>query len=187
MIFKIKLKKNMNKDAGKNYLESCIKEFKKLKELGDRSFSQIRDEDFFWSPDDASNSIAIIVRHLSGNMISRWTDFLTSDGEKDYRNRDEEFERLFYTDKEDVIQRWEKGWKCLFNTLSSLTENDLMKEVYIRTEKHSVIEAINRQLAHYGYHIGQIVFIAKHIESNNWKSLSIPLGKSKEFNEKMKK
>lgn len=172
---------------GKHYLENSISEFNKLKQLGDKSFSQIKDEDFFWSPDEESNSIAIIVRHLSGNMISRWTDFLTTDGEKENRNRDEEFERIFYTDKDDVISRWEKGWKRLFETLESLTENDLMKEIKIRNEPHTVIAAINRQLAHYGYHIGQIVYIAKHLEGTGWKSLSIPRGKSEEFNKaKMK-
>ncbi|MFZ1459908.1 MAG: DUF1572 family protein [Ignavibacteria bacterium] len=174
-------------NPGENYLKSCIKEFSGLKSLGERSFAQIRDEDFFVSPDEESNSIAIIVRHLSGNMISRWTDFLTSDGEKAFRKRDEEFERLFYTDKDDVLSRWEKGWKCLFDTLSSLKEEDLLKEVFIRKEKHTVTEAVNRQLAHYGYHIGQIVYIAKHLESRNWKSLSIPRGKSGDFNAEMNK
>ncbi len=168
-----------------NYLRSCIKEFKGLKELGEKTFSQIKDEDFFWSPDEESNNIAIIVRHLSGNMISRWTDFLTTDGEKENRNRDEEFERLFYTDKDDVIFRWEKGWKCVFVAIDALAEEDLLKEVFIRKQKHSVIEAINRQLAHYAYHIGQIVYIGKYIESTSWKSLSIPRGKSKEFNDKL--
>jgi hypothetical protein len=118
-------------------------------------------------------------------MISRWTDFLSSDGEKEYRKRDEEFERLFYTDKDDVMSRWEKGWDCLFDALNSLNEEDLLKEVFIRKEKHTVPEAINRQLAHYGYHIGQIVYIAKHLESRNWKSLSIPRGKSNDFNNEM--
>ena len=174
-------------NSGENYLKSCIKEFRGLKSLGEKAFSQIRDEDFFTAPDEESNSIAIIIRHLSGNMISRWTDFLTSDGEKEYRNRDDEFERLFYTDKDDILSRWEKGWKCLFDAVSSLKEEDLMKEVYIRKEKHSVTEAINRQLVHYGYHTGQIVYIAKHLENRNWKSLSIPRGKSNDFNEEMNK
>ncbi len=169
-------------NLNKHYLENSISEFKKLKQLGDKSFSQIKDEDFFWSPDEDSNSIAIIVRHLSGNMLSRWTDFLTTDGEKENRNRDEEFERIFYTDKDDIISRWEKGWKRLFDTLGSLNENDLLKEIRIRNEPHTVIAAINRQLTHYGYHIGQIVYIAKHLEGTAWKSLSIPKGKSKEFN-----
>lgn len=164
----------MENNLGKQYLENSIKEFKKLKELGDKSFLQIKDEDFFWSPDEESNSIAIIVRHLSGNMISRWTDFLTTDGEKENRKRDEEFEKIFYTDKDDVISRWEKGWKRLFQTLESLTDEDMLKEIKIRKEPHTVIQAINRQLTHYAYHIGQIVYIAKHLEGSNWKSLSIP-------------
>ncbi len=164
----------MNNSLARHYLDNSIKEFKKLKDLGDKSFSQIKDEDFFWSPDEESNSIAIIVRHLSGNMISRWTDFLTTDGEKESRKRDEEFERLFYTDKDDVLSRWEKGWVFLFNSLQSLNENDLLKEVRIRNEPHTVVEAINRQLTHYAYHVGQIVYIAKHLDGEMWKSLSIP-------------
>lgn len=159
---------------GQHNLQNCIKEFKGLKSLGDRTFAQIKDEDFFWAPDDESNSIAIIVRHLSGNMISRWTDFLTTDGEKENRKRDEEFEKLFYTDKDDVLSRWEKGWKIVFDTVGALSENDLLKEVKIRNQPLSVMEAINRQLTHYGYHVGQIVYIGKHLESANWKSLSIP-------------
>ena len=164
----------MENNLGKHYLENSISEFKKLKQLGDKSFLQMKDEDFFWSPDEESNSIAIIIRHMSGNMISRWTDFLTTDGEKPNRKRDEEFEKIFYTDKDDVISRWEKGWNRLFKTLESLNVDDLMKEVKIRNEPHTVIQAINRQLTHYGYHIGQIVFIAKHLEGDKWKSLSIP-------------
>ena len=159
---------------GQHYLQNCIKEFKGLKALGDKTFAQIKDEDFFWAPDEESNSIAIIVRHLNGNMFSRWTDFLTTDGEKENRKRDEEFEKLFYTDKDDVLSRWEKGWQIVFETVGALTENDLLKEVKIRNQPLSVIEAINRQLTHYGYHIGQIVYIGKHLESANWKSLSIP-------------
>jgi len=169
----------MNENLGKHYLENSIHEFRKLKDLGEKSFSQIKDEDFFWSPDEESNSIAIIVRHLSGNMISRWTDFLTTDGEKKNRKRDEEFERIFYTDKDDVVSRWEKGWRRLFKTLESLGEEDLLKEVKIRKEPHTVVQAINRQLTHYAYHIGQIVYICKHLESSNWKSLSIPRKKSR--------
>ncbi|MEP7146197.1 MAG: DUF1572 family protein [bacterium] len=170
---------------GKHYLGNVITEFKKLKQLGDKSFLQIKDEDFFWSPGEESNSIAIIIRHLSGNMISRWTDFLTVDGEKDNRNRDEEFEKLFYTDKDDIISRWEKGWNCLFDSLGSLEEKDLMKEIKIRSQPLSVIEAINRQLTHYGYHIGQLIYIAKYVKGNNWGSLSIPKGESKLFNNKL--
>lgn len=174
----------MEKNLGKHYIENSISEFKKIKKLGDKTFSQIKDEDFFWSPDEDSNSIAIIVRHFSGNMLSRWTDFLTTDGEKPNRNRDEEFERIFYTDKDDIISRWESGWKRVFDTLNSLKEEDLMKEITIRSEPHTVLEAINRQLTHYSYHTGQIVFIAKHLVNADWKSLSIPKGGSEEYNKK---
>ncbi|MDZ4711267.1 MAG: DUF1572 family protein [bacterium] len=157
-----------------HYLENSLREFQGLKALGDRTFSQIKDEDFFWAPDEESNSIAIIVRHLKGNMLSRWTDFLTTDGEKESRKRDEEFEKLFYTDKDDVLAEWENGWKCVFEAVTSLKEDDLMKTITIRHIPLSVIEAINRQLTHYGYHVGQIVYIGKHLECANWNSLSIP-------------
>lgn len=176
----------MDESIGKNYLKNALKEFKALKALGDKTFLQIKDEAFFWAPDDDSNSIAIIIKHLSGNMLSRWTDFLTTDGEKEWRNRDEEFEKLFYTDKDDIISRWEKGWKCLFEAIESLKEEDLKKIVTIRSQPHTVVEAINRQLTHYGYHVGQIIFIAKHLQTGSWKSLSIPRGKSRDFNEKLK-
>ncbi|MBV6478150.1 MAG: hypothetical protein HGGPFJEG_00898 [Ignavibacteria bacterium] len=175
----------MSTGLNNNFLHSSIMEFKSLKSLGDKTFSQIKDEDFFKSPDTESNSIAVIVRHLSGNMISRWTDFLTTDGEKPNRNRDEEFEKLFYTDKDDIVSRWENGWKCLFEALDSLNESDLLKTVYIRNQKHTVTEAINRQLAHYAYHVGQIVYLGKHFLSANWKSLSIPKGKSDDYNKKL--
>ncbi|MBK6879056.1 MAG: DUF1572 family protein [Ignavibacteria bacterium] len=166
---------------GKNYLNSVLKEFGKLKDLGDRSFAQIKDEDFFWQPSEDSNSIAIIIRHISGNMHSRWTDFLTTDGEKESRKRDEEFERLFYTDKDDILSRWESGWKCLFGAIEALTPEDLGKTVYIRSEAHTVIEAINRQLTHIGYHIGQIVYLAKYRGRAGWGSLSIPRPGEKKF------
>lgn len=172
-------------NLGRHYLDNIRSEFRKLKSLGDKTFPQIRDEEFFISPDEESNSIAIIIRHMSGNMLSRWTDFLTTDGEKKFRNRDEEFEKLFYTDKDDIILRWENGWKCVFNAVDALKEEDLLKEIKIRNEPHSVIEAINRQLTHYSYHIGQIVYIAKQIRNKNWNPLSIPKGKSDEFNKKM--
>jgi hypothetical protein len=173
-------------DIGKNYLDSIKKELQKLKSLGDHSFSQIKDEDFFFSPDEETNSIAIIIRHMSGNMLSRWTDFLTSDGEKEWRKRDEEFEKLFYTDEEDIVQRWEDGWKCCMDAIDSINEDDLLKIVKIRNEDHTVIEAINRQLAHYAYHVGQIVYMAKYKAGDNWNSLSIPRGKSGEFNQARK-
>lgn len=170
---------------GQDYLTSAIKNFHDIKKGGDKAFAQIKDEDFFFEPNEECNSIATIIKHLSGNMLSRWTDFLTTDGEKEWRNRDTEFDRIFYTDKDDIIERWEKGWECTFNALNSLTENDLSKIVYIRKEPHTVIQAINRQIYHYGYHIGQIVYLARYLAKDNWKSLSIPRGKSNEFNEKL--
>lgn len=172
-------------NTGIHYLRNVRKEFLKMKDLGDRTFSQLKDEDFFYCPDVESNSIAVIVRHMSGNMLSRWTDFLTTDGEKDFRKRDEEFDGLFYTDKDDIILRWENGWQCLFNAIDELTPEDLLKKVFIRKQEHSVIEAVNRQISHYAYHIGQIVYLGKLIKNKNWKTLSIPKNKSEEFNKKM--
>lgn len=159
---------------GENYIRNVIKEFGKLKDLGEKSLAQLKDEDYFWQPEEESNSIAIIIRHISGNMHSRWTDFLTTDGEKEWRRRDEEFERIFYTDKDDILERWESGWKCLFDAISSLKDEDLAKSVTIRGEPHTVIEAINRQLTHIGYHIGQIVYLAKYRARKSWNTLSIP-------------
>jgi hypothetical protein len=174
-------------DLGNHYTKTCIKNFIDLKNLGEKTFTQLNEEDFICSPGDDSNSIAIIVRHVSGNMLSRWTDFLTTDGEKDFRNRDAEFETDYSDDKKDILNKWEKGWRCLFDTLNSLSKDDLLKEVTIRSQKHTVVQAINRQLTHYSYHIGQIVYIAKLRAKRNWKTLSVLKGKSKEFNEEMKK
>lgn len=164
-----------------DYLESVKKQFEYYKTLGDKTFSQLQDEKLFWHHNDDSNSIATIVKHLWGNMLSRWTDFLTTDGEKEWRNRDAEFENDIVTRKE-LIDKWEEGWKCLFNALNSLTSADLQKEIFIRNQGHSIMEAINRQLAHYPYHVGQIVFIGKMLTDNNWTSLSIPRGKSNAYN-----
>ncbi len=163
------------------YLESTIKQFEYYKMLGDKTMTQIPDEKLFWQYNQESNSIAIIVNHLSGNMLSRWTDFLTSDGEKEWRNRDAEFENKSKT-KEEILQKWNEGWNCFLNTLKSLQEDDLSKIIYIRNEGHTVLEAINRQLAHYPYHIGQLVFIGKMICYEKWVSLSIPKGNSNSFN-----
>ncbi len=165
----------------KDYLNSVKKQFEYYKMLGDKTFSQLSDNDFFWQFNAESNSIATIVKHLHGNMLSRWTDFLTTDGEKTWRIRDEEFEEVITT-KQEVIAEWESGWQCLFDALNSLTDNDLERIVYIRNMGHSVVEAINRQLAHYPYHIGQIVFIGKILADNNWQSLSIPRGNSQVYN-----
>jgi hypothetical protein len=164
------------------YLESVIKQFEYYKLLGEKTFSQLDDEDLFWKYNEDSNSISVIVNHLSGNMLSRWSDFLNSDGEKVWRKRDEEFENNIKT-REVLMQKWNQGWNCLLETLYSLKESDLTKVIYIRNEGHTVIEAINRQLAHYPYHIGQIVFIGKMITNSNWKSLSIPKGNSQKYND----
>ncbi|MEL1244599.1 DUF1572 family protein [Flavobacterium sp. DGU11] len=162
------------------YLESTIKQFEYYKLLGEKTFAQLPDDKLFWQYNDDSNSIVIIVKHLSGNMLSRWTDFLTTDGEKEWRDRDGEFENDIAT-KEEMLQKWDNGWKVLLDTLKSLTEDDLSTIIYIRNQGHTVMEAINRQLAHYPYHIGQIVFIGK-MGAAHWNSLSIPKGNSKEFN-----
>ncbi len=164
------------------FLASAIQQFRYYKSLGDKTFAQLDDEKLFWQYNEESNSIATIIKHLSGNMLSRWTDFLTEDGEKSWRNRDEEFEQ-FETSKEELLAIWEKGWTCLFDALSSLHEMDLDREIFIRKEAHTVTEAINRQLAHYPYHVGQIVFIGKMCIQEEWKSLSIPKGKSEDYNQ----
>lgn len=163
------------------YLLSIKKRFEIYKDLADKTFAQVSDEQLFWQYNAESNSIAIIVKHLWGNMLSRWTDFLTADGEKEWRQRDAEFENDI-DNREHLLAKWEEGWSCLFNAINPLTEKDLAKEILIRHEKLSVVDAINRQLAHYAYHIGQIVFIGKMLAGNNWHSLSIPKGKSKEYN-----
>ncbi len=164
-----------------DYLESVIKQFEYYKMLGDKTFVQLKDEQLFWQYNEDSNSIAMIVKHLRGNMLSRWTDFLTSDGEKIWRNRDEEFINDILTRKE-LLEKWQEGWDCLFKALNSLGEEDLEKEIYIRNQGHSVTEAINRQLAHYPYHVGQIVFIGKMACGKDWNTLSIPRGKSNSYN-----
>lgn len=164
------------------YLTSTKKLFVYYKKLGDDAMAQVTDEKLFFQPNEDSNSIAIIVQHVAGNMLSRWTDFLTTDGEKEWRNRDAEF-ILNITTKDELIVFWNKGWQCLLAAIESLNENDLDKIVYIRNEGHTVLEAINRQLAHYPYHVGQIIFLAKMLSNNKWKSLSIPKNKSQAYND----
>ena len=164
-----------------DYLESSIKQFEYYKLLGEKSIEQLPEEKLFWQFNSESNSIATIVKHLWGNMLSRWTDFLTSDGEKEWRNRDAEFENDIQS-KDELLAKWNEGWQCMLNSLKQLEENDLHKIVYIRNQGHTVLEAINRQLAHYPYHIGQMVYIAKMVVDNNWKSLTIPKGSSQSFN-----
>lgn len=170
-----------------HYLEEAVRQFRKLKGLADSAVAQVADEDLFVMLDEESNSIAIIMKHLAGNMQSRWRDFLTSDGEKPDRNRDSEFVLEDGETKNSVLERWEDGWRCLFEALAPLTPKDLSRTVLIRGEPHSVMEAMNRQLTHYAYHVGQIVFLAKHFAAGKWQSLSIPRGKSQEFNAAMRK
>lgn len=165
-----------------DYLESAKKQFLYYKMLGDRTFAQLSDDKLFWQYNEDSNSIATIVKHLWGNMLSRWTDFLTSDGEKEWRDRDGEFENDI-TSRQDMLDRWNEGWACLFGALDALSPDDLDKMIYIRNQGHTVLEAINRQLAHYPYHVGQIVFIGKMAAENGWTSLSIPKGNSQAFNQ----
>lgn len=166
-----------------SYLESVQKQFLYYKMLGEKAMEQLEPEQLFISMNDDTNSIAIIVKHLSGNMLSRWTDFLTTDGEKEWRNRDAEFDSYFLkNDKAELMKLWNRGWDCLFNAINSLTAEQLETIIYIRNEGHTVVEAINRQLAHYPYHIGQIVFYAKMLKKEEWNSLSIPKNKSNSYN-----
>jgi Protein of unknown function (DUF1572) len=164
-----------------SYLNSIKKQFGYYKLLGDKTFEQLNDQDIHWQLNEDSNSISIIVKHIVGNMLSRWTNFLTEDGEKTWRNRDQEFEDP-YLNKEALIIAWEKGWQCLFNAITPLKENDLEHIIYIRNQGHTITEAINRQLSHYAYHIGQIVLIGKMIKGKHWKSLSVPKGQSSAYN-----
>jgi hypothetical protein len=171
-------------ETAQSYLESAIRQFGYYKQLGEKTFDQLTDEQLFWQYNAESNSVAMIVQHLHGNMLSRFTDFLTSDGEKDWRNRDSEFEVVIKS-REELLSKWNEGWECVLSAIKPLTQDDLHKIVRIRGEEHTVEEAINRQLAHYPYHIGQIVFIAKMLANDQWHSLSIPKGKSAAFNDKM--
>ena len=169
------LNNNSESSIGQFYLDYVMKRFQYLKTKAEKAFNQVENEDnLFLMLDEESNSIAIIIKHLVGNMKSRWTDFLTTDGEKPNRNRPSEFDRTFKVTKDELVEIWEDGWNCVFNTISNLTPNDLQKEVYIRNKMYSVLEAIEWQLSHYSQHIGQIIFLAKHIESKSWKCLTIP-------------
>ncbi len=164
-----------------SYLTSVLKQFKYYKSLGDKTFEQLSFHELKERPNTDAHNIPTIIKHILGNMLSRWTNFLTEDGEKSWRQRDQEFEDD-YSSKEEIIFEWNRGWQCLFNAIESLTEDDLEKLIYIRNQGHTVTEAINRQLAHYSYQIGQIVFLGKIINGNAWKSLSIPKGLSSYYN-----
>jgi hypothetical protein len=165
-----------------SYLDSVLKQFKYYKSLGDKTIAQLNEEELKKEFVQDSNSIAIIIKHLAGNMLSRWTNFLTEDGEKDWRQRDDEFTDTLET-KAEINSIWNKGWECLFQALEPLGEDDLEKIIYIRNHGHTVTEAINRQTMHYAYHIGQIVFLGKLLKGENWQSLSIPKGKSRAYNQ----
>jgi hypothetical protein len=165
-----------------NYHEDAVKALRAYKKLAEKAIAQLKDEEFFVTLDEEANSVAVIMKHIAGNAISRWTDFLTSDGEKPDRNRDMEFVIESKTTKDDLLAYWERGWKCVFDAIEPLTPADFEKTVLIRGEKHTIAQAINRQLMHYAYHIGQIVFLAKHFRSAEWTSLSIPRNRSADFN-----
>jgi hypothetical protein len=164
-----------------HYLEEVRRQFRGHKRMGESAMNQLRDEDFFVTLDPESNCVATLVKHLAGNMHSRFTDFLTTDGEKPDRFRDREFELTPSTSRADVMKSWEDGWACVFTAIDPLKPEDVMRTVTIRGEPHTVLQAINRQIAHYAQHVGQIVFLAKHLRSSEWKTLSIPRGKSEEF------
>lgn len=167
-------------NLGNEYLKIVKERFQSGKDLGDRTISQLSEADIHWRLNEASNSVGIIVKHVSGNMVSRWSDFLTTDGEKLTRNRDQEFEDDI-SSKQEMITTWEKGWNTFLGTLNGLESQDLLKNVTIRGEKHIVLEAIERQLTHYACHVGQIVYIGKQLKDENWETLSIPKGKSEEY------
>ncbi|SKB40066.1 DUF1572 family protein [Daejeonella lutea] len=166
-----------------NYLKSVISQLENYKSLGERTFDQVTEDKLFWQYNAECNSMATIVKHLWGNMLSRWTSFLNSDGEKEWRNRDAEFDNDLTT-KREVLDKWNEGWTLMLETINSLHEDDLEKTVYIRNEAHTVVEAINRSLAHSAYHVGQLVFIGK-MSAENWTSLTVPRGGSRDYNAKM--
>lgn len=168
-------------DVGAQFLDDSVRQFRKYKALADGAVAQVAEGDLFRKIDPESNSIAVVMKHVSGNMRSRWTDFLTADGEKTDRNRDTEFELAPEDTRTRIFERWEAGWRLLFDALTPLSSADVSRTVAIRGEPHTVLQAVSRQLTHYAYHVGQIVFLARHFAGNRWTSLSIPKGKSKEF------
>jgi uncharacterized damage-inducible protein DinB len=176
----------MNEALAAHFLEDALAVFRKYKKLAEDAFAQIDDEEFFATIDAEANSVAVIVKHLAGNMRSRWSDFLTTDGEKAARDRDAEFRIEPQTTRAEVLRWWEEGWGYVFTAVEPLTPADLERTVSIRSEPHTVVKAINRQLTHYAYHTGQIVFLAKHFKAANWKSLSIARGQSEAFNQSLR-
>src|SRR5438552_18780566 len=172
----------MTTDPAGHYVDEVRRQFRGHKRPAEVAIAQLNDEELFISPDPESNSVAILMKHMAGNMRSRFRDFLTTDGEKPDRHRDQEFEISIDATRADMVRQWEEGWSCIFSAIEALTPEDVMRTVTIRGEPHTVLQALNRQVAHYAYHIGQIVFLAKHFRSGDWKSLSIPRGKSEDSN-----
>jgi Protein of unknown function (DUF1572) len=171
-------------ELASHYLDEVRRQFRGSKRLGEGAINQLKDQELFITLDPESNSVALIIKHITGNQRSRFTDFLTTDGEKPNRNRDQEFE-IIASSRVEVLRWWEEGWACVFSAIEALRPEDLMRTVTIRSEPHTVVQALNRQVAHYAYHVGQIVFLSKHFRSEEWKTLSVPRGKSEEFNRKM--
>ena len=169
-------------DLDAHYLDEVRRQLRGYKRMGEGAIAQLEDEQLFATLDPESNSVAILVKHIAGNMRSRFTDFLTDDGEKPNRNRDQEFELTSSVTRADVLRMWEEGWSCVFSAIADLKPEDVTRTVIIRSEPHTVVQALNRALAHYAAHIAQIIFLAKHLRSSQWQSLSIPRGKSEEFN-----
>jgi len=172
-----------DKEIIEQYLEDALSSFRAYKKLADKAIDQTRDDELFVTLDEESNSIAVVMKHMAGNMISRWTNFLTTDGEKPDRHRDMEFVIKPGTTRDEVLAYWERGWTCVFDAIEPLTPDDFGKTVNIRGQAHTIVQAINRQLTHYSYHVGQIVFLAKHFRSTEWQSLSVPKNRSAEFNQ----
>ena len=172
-------------NTGIEFLQSAKKRFKEYKGLADKTFDQLNDDEMIWKPNEASNSIAVIIKHMHGNMLSRWTNFLTEDGEKEWRKRDDEFEEETIS-KQQLLVLWQEGWNVFLDTLESLKEQDLLKTITIRNQPLSVIDAVNRQMAHYSSHVGQIIYIGRLIKADQWETLSIPKKGSEQFNQVMK-
>lgn len=172
----------MKESISHQYLDDALSTFRAYKNLAENALAQVSDSELFVTIDKESNSVAVIMKHIAGNMISRFTDFLTSDGEKPDRNRDMEFVIEPGVTRAELVAYWERGWETLFTAIEPLTENDFERKIKIRGEEHSIVQAINRQLTHYAYHIGQLVFLAKHFRGTKWQSLSVPRNQSEEFN-----
>ena len=172
----------MNEALAQEYLADAVSSLRAYKKMADKAIAQSKDEELFVTLDEEANSIAVVMKHMAGNMISRWTDFLNSDGEKPDRNRDMEFVIEANTTKDEVLAYWERGWKWVFDAVEPLTPPDFERRITIRGQEHTIVQAINRQLMHYSYHIGQIVFLAKHFRSTEWQTLSIPRNRSAAFN-----